>query len=113
MNRLVATLLALVVSSACLWGQSVKSEDVFIQAGDDVLKGTLSHVKQARKSPKALAIILAGSGPTDRHGNGTGPSLLFLYQHLNSTGAKPQKGHLCSRKEGRQNKQESQQEKPH
>ena len=75
MNRLVATLLALVVSSACLWGQSVKSEDVFIQAGDDVLKGTLSHVKQARKSPKALAIILAGSGPTDRHGNGTGPSL--------------------------------------
>lgn len=75
MNRLVATLLALVVSSVCLWGQTVKSEDVFIQAGDDVLKGTLSHVKQARKSPKTLAIILPGSGPTDRHGNGTGPSL--------------------------------------
>jgi pimeloyl-ACP methyl ester carboxylesterase len=75
MNRLVATLLALVVSSACLWGQSVKSEDVFIQSGDDVLKGTLSHVKQARKSPKTLAIILPGSGPTDRHGNGTGPTL--------------------------------------
>lgn len=75
MNRLLATLLALVVSSACLWGQSVKSEDVFIQAGDDVLKGTLSHVKQARKSPKTLAIILPGSGPTNRHGNGTGPTL--------------------------------------
>ena len=75
MNRLVATLLALVVSSVCLWGQTVKSEDVFIQAGDDVLKGTLSHVKQARKSPKTLAIILPGSGPTDRHGNGPGPTL--------------------------------------
>ncbi|MDA8788311.1 alpha/beta hydrolase [Schleiferiaceae bacterium] len=83
MNRLVATLLALVVSSACLWGQSVKSEDVFIQSGDDVLKGTLSHVKQARKSPKTLAIILPGSGPTNRNGNGAGPSLQTnMYDHL-------------------------------
>ena len=75
MNRLVATLLALVVSSLCLWGQTVKSEDVFIQAGDDVLKGTLSHVKQGRKATRTLAIILPGSGPTDRHGNGPGPTL--------------------------------------
>ncbi len=74
-NRFGVTLLVLVLASACVWGQTVKSEDVFVYSGDDVLKGTMSHVKQARKSPKTLAIILPGSGPTNRHGNGTGPSL--------------------------------------
>ena len=75
MNRLVATLLALVLASASAWGQNVKSEEVFIQVGDDVLRGPLSHVKQGRKATRTLAIILPGSGPTDRHGNGPGPTL--------------------------------------
>jgi len=66
---------ALAFVSATAWGQKVKSEEVFIQSGEDVLRGTLSHVKEGRKSARTLAIILPGSGPTDRHGNGPGPTL--------------------------------------
>lgn len=74
-NFIGIAFLALVLTTSSAWGQKVNPEEVFIQTGEDVLRGTLSHAKQGRKAPKALAILLPGSGPTDRHGNGAGPSL--------------------------------------
>lgn len=74
-NFIGIAFLALVLTTSSAWGQKVNPEEVFIQMGEDVLRGTLSHAKRGRKAPKALAILLPGSGPTDRHGNGAGPSL--------------------------------------
>ena len=83
--RLGATLLALVIVSTQVLAQKPKAEAVMVQVGEDVLHGTLTQVKQGRKSPKMLAILMPGSGPTDRHGNGAGPALQTnMYDQLSA-----------------------------
>jgi len=70
-NRLVATLVAIAFLSNQAWGQKVKSEGAFVLAGNqiDTLRGTFNHVYGKSKASGVLAMVLPGSGPTDRHGN--------------------------------------------
>ena len=74
--RTIVSLVAMVCLPILLPGQKLKSKEIGVQnsTATGVLSGTLTTVKNARKwgAEGMLAILLPGSGPTDRHGN-SGP----------------------------------------
>ena len=63
----ISTLVIIMLSLQLVWGQS--SEELFIKSSDSLkLSGTLLMPSKV-KGDLCLAIIIAGSGPTDRDGN--------------------------------------------
>lgn len=86
-KRIAALALAFLVLAAPSFAQSLNERDVEIDGGQAALHGTLTLPLSG--APKEMALILPGSGPTDRNGNfpeGQNDSLKLLADGLAAKG---------------------------
>jgi len=84
--NLIALLILLLFISTSLFAKPIE-KTVSIDTGTGILEGTLLTTNN--NQAKAVALIIAGSGPTDRNGNGpsmTNNSLKLLAEQLNNHG---------------------------
>ena len=82
----IALLILLLLISTSLFAKPTE-KTVSIDTGTGILEGTL--LTSDNNKTKAVALIIAGSGPTDRNGNGpsmTNNSLKLLAEQLNNHG---------------------------
>lgn len=83
MNKVTALLIAATLTLAAA-DATARDETVLIDVGDTMIAGTL---ELPRRDPVAAAVIISGSGPTDRDGNsailpGKNNSLRYLAEAL-------------------------------
>ncbi len=89
MRRLLLSLISTFLLFQYTSGQSIQSEDIFLETESGRLGGVLSVPTSCKKCPAVL--IIQGSGPTDKDGNsailpGKNNSLKQLSESLNSIG---------------------------
>lgn len=91
MKKLILTVITVAASCTTLWAQApkFKESEITLQTAEGVLSGTLVQGIPLQKVATTVALLISGSGPTDRDGNipsMTNNSLKMLAEELAAKG---------------------------